>query len=274
MHVYDTRLLGEMISFTVASDGRPMAWRSHPTGPADSTFAPASISEQLPVRIEYMYLWTSLGAPPDDLFHIPEFFEPDRRNVNSGTIGIHVSAPRAVENFLDMGHFPFVHEGYLGAEPRTEVVDYEVSIDLETNEIWATECVFWQPAASATASEGQMVDYVYRVLQPYSSLLYKTCPLDPSRMDLIGLFLQAMTPEYVKAHVFLSIVDDASSDALIRYFAQTIFSQDKPILENQHPKRLPLDPQVETPIRADRSAIVYRRWLSDLGVTYGVIPAA
>ena len=48
---------------------------------------------------------------------------------------------------------------------------------------------------------------------------------------------------------------------------------DLPIIENQHPKRLPLHPQAETPIRSDRASILYRRWLSDLGVTYGVIPA-
>ena len=66
-----------------------------------------------------------------------------------------------------MGHFPFVHDGILGAEPRTEVVDYNVAVD-GNNEIWATECQFWQPAASATATGGQMVDYVYRIMQPYS----------------------------------------------------------------------------------------------------------
>ena len=43
---------------------------------------------------------------------------------------------------------------------------------------------------------------------------------------------------------------------------------------SQNPKLLPLDPRAETPIRSDRASITYRRWLSDLGVTYGVIPAA
>jgi len=60
----------------------------------------------------------------------------------------------------------------------------------------------------------------------------------------------------------------------IRTFQQTIFGQDKPILENQVPSKLPLDPRAETPIRADKSAITYRRWLSRMGITYGVIPAA
>ena len=147
-------------------------------------------------------------------------------------------------------------------------------MDEDTNEIWATECQFWQPAASATATGGQMVDYVYRILQPYSILLYKSCPAAPERMDLIGLFVQSLTEEQVRAHMFLSLVDDESSIALIRFFVQTILAQDMPILENQNPKLLPLDPRAETPIRSDRASITYRRWLSDLGVTYGVIPAA
>ncbi len=45
---------------------------------------------------------------------------------------MNVSAPRAVENFLDMGNFPFVHDGLLGSEPRTEVADYKVAVDSVT----------------------------------------------------------------------------------------------------------------------------------------------
>ena len=45
------------------------------------------------------------------------------------------------------------------------------------------------------------------------------------------------------------------------------------LYKNQNPKRLPLDPRAETPIRSDQASITYRRWLSDLGVTYGMIPA-
>ena len=55
----------------------------------------------------------------------------------------------------------------------------------------------------------------------------------------------------------------------MRRFQQMIFGQDKPILENQMPKKLPLDPRAETPIRADMSAIAYRRWLRELGLTFG-----
>ena len=272
--VQQTSLLGESVSYAIADDGRTSAWRSRDAFRVGSRFDPAAIPDALPVMTEYLYLWTSLGLPPTTLFEIPEFHEPDRRNLHAGTLGVHVSAPRAIENFLDMGHFPFVHTDILGIEPHTEVVEYEVNIDSGTNDIWATGCFFFQPMAAATSLDGQLSEYTYRVPHPYCVLLYKSCPVDENRRDAIGLFVQPMTAEYVRANMFLSLIDADNTDSVIRRFQQTIFAQDKPILENQYPKRLPLDPRAETPIRADKVAIAYRRWLSDLGVTYGVIPAA
>jgi phenylpropionate dioxygenase-like ring-hydroxylating dioxygenase large terminal subunit len=272
--VNDATLLGERISFAKSPEGDCVVWRSDPAMPAGSRIEASAIADPLPSLSEYLYLWTCLGSPPAEIFAIPEFHEPDRRNIHAGTIGVHVSAPRAVENFLDMGHFPFVHTGVLGIEPHTEVAEYQVRTDPITNDIWATECIFYQPMAATTSTEGAMTDYQYRVPHPFCVLLYKSCPVDDQRMDVIGLFCRAVAPDYIKGSMFLSLLDDQNTDAEIRRFQQTIFAQDKPILENQNPKLLPLDPRAETPIRADKVAIAYRRWLSDLGVTYGVTPAA
>ncbi len=41
--------------------------------------------------------------------------------------------------------------------------------------------------------------------------------------------------------MMLCLIDEDNSDAAMRKFQQLIFGQDKPILENQLPKRLPLD---------------------------------
>ena len=109
---------------------------------------------------------------------------------------------------------------------------------------------------------------------PYCSVLYKTSHVDENRLDVIGIFAQPIDQEHIRAHMMLCLVDEDNNDTAIRHFQQLIFGQDKPILENQFPKRLPLDPRAETPIRADKSSVAYRRWLSQKGVTYGVIPAA
>jgi phenylpropionate dioxygenase-like ring-hydroxylating dioxygenase large terminal subunit len=227
----------------------------------------------LPTLSQYCCLWTHLGNEATPLFAIPEVEEPGRRILHAGTIGVHVSAPRAVENFLDMAHFPYVHTNILGVEPYTDVAEYQVHVDVDTNDLWATDCVFWQPMAATTSTEGQMTDYLYRVPHPYCVILYKTSPID-ERKDVIALFCNPVAEDFIEANMFLCLLDDTNTTAMIRSFQLTIFGQDKPILENQYPKRLPLDPRAETPIRADKIAIAYRRWLSELGVDYGVIPAS
>jgi phenylpropionate dioxygenase-like ring-hydroxylating dioxygenase large terminal subunit len=272
--LYRTALLEEAVSFAIDTSGVCLAWRSRPTDQDGAPIDPAHIGDMLPTMAAYGCVWTSLGRPAADIFPIPEYAETRRRNVNAGTIGVNVSAPRAIENFLDMGHFPYVHTDVLGAEPHTEVKEYDVEISSDRDEIVATRCRFFQPKSSVASTEGGDIEYVYRVPHPYCSVLYKTSHVDESRLDVIGIFAQPIDQERIRAHMMLCLVDEDNNETAIRHFQQMIFGQDKPILENQFPKRLPLDPRAETPIRADKSSVAYRRWLSQKGVTYGVIPAA
>ena len=252
------RLLGEAIAATRAPDG---------------TVRVIAGGRALPVRLDFGYVWTTLGTPDHDIFRIPEAQEPGRRCVHAASLGVQVSAPRAVENFLDLGHFPYVHTDYLGAEPDTEVKPYEVRVTADHAEILATGCLFTQPRAAANADGAFEVEYIYRVPHPYCSVLYKLNPVQRDRMDVIALFVQPVGQEEVRAHMFLCMLDDSSTEAGLKSFQQVIFAQDKPILENQVPRRLPLDPAAEIPVRADASSVAYRRWLSQRGVRYGTIPA-
>lgn len=226
----------------------------------------------LPAQSRFGYLWTALHPPRRNLFEIPEYDEPDRRNLHAASVGVHVSAPRAVENFLDLGHFPFVHTGFLGAEPHTEVKPYDVEITEDGGEIFARRCRFFQPHGAANAEGAYEVEYIYRVPHPYCAILYKVNPVQRARMDVITIFLQPVSEERVVAHMLLSMLDESSSDAGLRSFQLAIFGQDKPILENQRPKKLPLDPRAEAPTRSDATSLAYRRWLAEQGVGYGTIP--
>lgn len=271
--VHDAILLEEDISFAVPSNGDPLAWRRSGDLRPGAVFNRNAPLEMIPALQAFGYIWICIGTPEGVIFEIPEYDEPDRRNLNAATVGVNVSAPRAIENFLDMGHFPFVHTGILGAEPHTEVREYTVEVNRHPDELVATRCQFYQPAAAVSSSGGAMVEYVYRVPHPHCSILYKSSGADPSRMDVIALFVQPVGQERIRAHMLLSILDSDNSDTVIRQFQQSIFAQDRPILENQLPKRLPLDPRAETPIRADHTSVAYRRWLSEKGITYGVIPS-
>jgi phenylpropionate dioxygenase-like ring-hydroxylating dioxygenase large terminal subunit len=227
---------------------------------------------RLAVRSHFGYVWTSLGTPGHELFEIPELAESDRRSVHCGSFGVHVAAPRVVENFLDLAHFPFVHQGVLGVEPHTEVKDYEVAVSGDAREVIAKRCRFYQPVAALSAKSGFEVEYLYRVPHPYCSVLYKSSPQDPTRNDIIAIFVRPVSEERVNASLFMALVDHESTDMALAQFQQMIFGQDKPILENQRPRRLPLDPTAETSTRADRSSVAYRRWLHERGIRYGTVP--
>ena len=63
------------------------------------------------------------------LSDMPAFVAEDDaqlRKLNCGPYDVATSAPRIVENFLDMAHFGFVHEGWLGSRDATAIADYAV----------------------------------------------------------------------------------------------------------------------------------------------------
>ena len=229
----------------------------------------AGTDTPLPTRQRYGCLWTTLGTPATDLLPIPEADETDRRIIMCGAIAVKSSGLRIVENFLDMAHFPFVHTDILGAEPHTEVMQYTTEIRRDVDEVWATNCQFFQPQAALSATGGIMTQYMYRVANPFATILYKTCPNAANRWDVICLFVQPLDPDRCRAHPVMFLIDDTSALTDLIHFQQLIFLQDRIILENQRPRLLPLEPRAEIPTRADATSIAYRRWLKEKGVTYG-----
>jgi phenylpropionate dioxygenase-like ring-hydroxylating dioxygenase large terminal subunit len=223
----------------------------------------------LPVTERYGHVWSSLGLPAKPLFDIPEAEQAGRRMVEVGVVRVRCSPLRAVENFLDVAHFPFVHTDILGSEPHTEVQNYKVEIREEVDEVWATQVTFYQPQAAKSASGGITTDYMYRVPAPTCSVLYKTCPPRPGEWDVITLFVQPLTEELCDVWPWMALFDDETPMTDLIHFQQMIFLQDRSILENQIPRRLPLDPGLEMPTRADLTSVAYRRWLKRHGFTYG-----
>jgi phenylpropionate dioxygenase-like ring-hydroxylating dioxygenase large terminal subunit len=254
-----TRLLGQDIEIVLTEGGMPMVREIH-----DAGFGPP-----LPVESRYGCLWTTLGNPNKAIVHIAEADEADRRFVACGWVTMRASGLRVVENFLDMAHFPFVHTDILGSEPHTEVPAYLSEIRRDVDEVWATNCTFFQPRIAATEDKGDFVHLTYRVPSPFIVMLYRVCPTAPDRLDAIALFIQPMEEGLCRAQPVMYLVDSVSTQKALLNFEQVIFLQDRIIVENQRPLLLPLEPRAEIPTRADSSSIAYRRWLKEKGVRFG-----
>lgn len=238
----------------------------------DNMFEVIAGDRKLSVRLDYDHLWVSFGSPARPVFDLPESREPDRRRVFCGGVRVRASGLRLIENFLDLAHFPYVHTDVLGTEEKPEVAKYDVEQRRDVDEIWATKCEFFQPKAAASSDEGQISQYMYRVVSPFNVMLYKTPPTAPNRWDVIALFVQPVDETVSIAHPFMLVIDGTSTDAELIAFQQMIFLQDKIVLENQRPILLPLQPGRETPTRADLSSVLYRRWLKEKALRFGTEP--
>ncbi len=193
--------------------------------------------------------------------------DPRLRKLLCGPYPVATSAPRIVENFLDMAHFGFVHEGWLGDRAHTALDDYR--IEPTPQGFVATGCKAWQPQSHRLAAQGAVVDYRYALTSPYSAVLTKLPQATGGFEDHIALFVCPSDEGSSVVWFRLAVTDTVSSDAELREFQHTIFSQDQPVLESQSPKCLPLGPG-EVHCAADRASAAYRRVLSERGISFGV----
>lgn len=247
-------------------------WRYDETGqcvhiPAHPDMTPPTKARANVFRVQLRYglIWVTMGAPDHGVPDFAEWDDASFRNIPSGPYAFEAASPRVIENFLDVAHFPFVHAGSLGDAAHAEIADYEATI--ADDGVLAEGIKVWQPDPDGTGV-GKTVTYTYRVFRPNVAYfrkeetntfaaLYAVCPIDASHSR--GWVLMAMNYGF-----------DTDADHIIA-FQDAVTGEDIPIVESQRPELLPLDLQEELHLRSDRTAIAYRRWLRQLGVTFGTV---
>ena len=248
--------------------------------PAAPSFVPpaghsATVFE---AREAHGLVWVRLSAPlADDVSALaePPRFEPwsdsEWRQVLCGPYEVETSAPRLVDNFLDLSHFGFVHEGYLGARSHAQVETGRV--EEAPDALRVVDCKAWQPRGYAGAEGGAWVSYRYDVPHPFAAILRKDAAEGDPVSNAIALFIRPDGDERCTAWFAMATLGDLADDEELREFQDTVFAQDRPVVESQTPKRLPIGKEgaaneVHSP--ADRMSSAYRRYLNRLGVTLGV----
>lgn len=232
---------------------------------------PAHCVRAFAVQEAYGLVWVQLEAADTPLPVFAAEGDERLRKVNCGPYDVAASAPRIIENFLDMSHFGFVHEGWLGSRDATAMAPYQV--ENTATGVRATNCKAVQPQSNLHSTAAAEVHYTYEVTDPYTALLNKLPEEGTSKQgwyEAIGLFICPVTPESSRVWFRLAVADFETPDEKLQAFQHTIFIQDQPVLESQQPKRLPLDPRAELHSAADRMSSAYRRYLKSRGVSFGV----
>lgn len=203
------------------------------------------------------------GEPPP----FPEFDRPGFRTIVCGPYDVMAEAPRVVENFLDVSHLMWVHEGYLGSPEHAEIPDYRVHRRPDGLESDPIDIRQPDPDGRGRAVVNR---YVYEVLGPLTARFRKT---DPGSEEVFAMLLHATPTGERRSRAYALLARNYAldtPDAVFRDFQDKVFGQDEAILASQRPEELPLDLAAELHIRSDRLAIAYRRFLADLGVRTGV----
>ena len=213
-------------------------------------------------------VWVSLLKPIQEIPRIgdEQLNDPAFARVLMGPYDVEAAGPRVIENFLDVSHLMFVHEGLLGDAQYAEINDYRVRD--EDGTLVTDEIDVYQPDPDG---RGQPVvsKYTYKVYSPLTVSLMKT---NDGSDDFFKLFLIVLPVNEQKSIAFMIMERNYAleEDAQVFIdFQNTLLEQDKVIVENQKPELLPLDLQAELHLVCDRLSIAYRKMLREKGVTFG-----
>ncbi len=217
----------------------------------------------------YGIVWVAMDDPvaPIPAFPHDEWDDPSFRGFLSSTYLWHSSAGRSVENFMDVSHFPFVHEGLLGSRDNTVMGEVDV---VETD--YGLYYMYEQEEPNELYSgPGQVTRWEYHLYAPFTIHLTKTVR---DEKTLISLVSAPTSPKLT--HMYLFIVrnhrlDD--DDRTFKDFSDTVMEQDRQIVESQRPEEIPTDLREELHLKVpDASGIAYRRLLGRIDQVSAFMP--
>jgi phenylpropionate dioxygenase-like ring-hydroxylating dioxygenase large terminal subunit len=226
----------------------------------------------------YGFVWVCLGTPERDVPPFPEWDDSSYKKVMSGPYRFK-SGYRAVDNFLDATHFPFVHAGLNGVRENPDPIpSYEVH---ETDEGLVTSPITVIQPFGDPRNIPVIASYSYKALRPFVAYFQKHVVIsDPEQAsrgtpnDYFSIFLSAQpvgpTESLVRIISAMNF-EPMPSDEQVRRRQDTIFAQDAEIVDMQRPEPMPLDLRDELHHRTDLMGQRYRTWMRKMGVTYGTI---
>ncbi|SDB93183.1 aromatic ring-hydroxylating oxygenase subunit alpha [Acinetobacter boissieri] len=236
---------------------------------------PSSPNQNIPNKLnlltfrsieKYGLIWTCLQA--DSQTKVPDmplWFDSNVQHVVCPPVDVAGFAGRQVEGFLDVAHFAWVHSSTFADANNQEVPDYS---PIETD--YGFEADYWSTVGDYPASHAFKGNLGFKWLRHFKLHVPFTATLTIHfRNQGKMVIMNAACPISAKqTRLFAPVVknfdlDDNEQD-IIDYNIK-IFEEDRMMVENQKPERLPLDLTLEAHIPADRSSIMFRRCLKKAG---------
>ena len=208
----------------------------------------------------YGLVWVALKDPvaPVPPFPNDEYDDPGYHGHLSSHNLYQTSAGRAVENFMDWSHFPFVHPNLLSPPDRTLVPKTSIR-ETEWGLHYTYETV--EPGSPTSGSEGvALYEYYYyipftvhiRIITPEGGVSYCSLIASPTSRTTTDLYIM-----FVRNYAL------DKPDSEFDFFSDRVMEQDRRIIESQRPEEIPVDLREELHLKVpDAPTIAFRRVLN------------
>lgn len=224
------------------------------------------------VQERYGLIWVALEEPRWPLPEVPELAGQDWAVVTAGPYRWECDAARQVENFTDLGHFPWVHPGLLGDPDRPVVPRHEVRAQGHVlhYSIVRPEApnsddfpVFGNEQAGPPERRSR-----YELHLPYTIVL--RLGWGGERGMVYFFASQPLAAGRCAGYVVIGRnYNLGQPDQVIQEFEDTIFGQDQVVVESQRPERVPFDLAAELHLKFDAVAVAYRKAMRAHGLAAG-----
>jgi len=245
-----------------------------PAQDTDLPIPPRAHMQSVLVEERYGLVWVCVGFPRAPVPTLPELEEPGWTLIHELMELWDASAPRIIDNALDVSHVAFVHRATVGSAANPRLSNFDVdrdgdrirfSVTLQSRVSGVQQANTGLSGVVSRTTHAELVQpFVFRGVLEYENglkhVLYKTAaPVDDGRT----LFCQ-----------FIARNDDPPPErqAGITAVDLAVQAEDKRLLEAVTPD-FPIETTTELHTRSDRMTIEYRRVLADLAAeTAGVRP--
>lgn len=232
---------------------------------ASARSAASSTVDTLPSAERYGLIWVCLeDTPRYPLGEFPQYDDPTYRKMHLTTPDWSCSAPRRVENYSDLAHFAFVHDGVLGDINDPSIKPHDVTRDEHTLTLSMTEPIWAGSMKNRAMTNPVPAISHWKLFMPLTILLTVT-----SGEEQYCLFFHP-TPLGAKKTRNFTIAarnygDPTDDYSKFQEFQDLVYEQDREIVESQRPEELPEDLSFEMHLKGvDTLSITYRRWLKEL----------
>jgi phenylpropionate dioxygenase-like ring-hydroxylating dioxygenase large terminal subunit len=240
-----------------------------PSLPPDRPIPRRARVETFLAQERYGLVWVCLDAKPiAPLPAVPQLGADGWATTLCGPWPVNTHASRCAENFLDLGHTTWVHPGLIndaagGLVPpyRCEFVDGEIELMWEYEEPFPEwKAKVYEVDSSLIHNGTVTIRTTGRVKSPFFVQHFKVTPVGSHS---INFAVQPVSP--TESIAYLAIARDVGLSEPpdgFRVFQELLWDQDREILENQHPKSVPLSLKEEMHVSpTDVVNVAYRRYL-------------